>query len=349
MDEHKKSKNSPIIFYLLGFIVASFFELYWITNFTYDYFMILGIGLIVVIMGYLAFDGIYKAVREAEELRREQNELMIKAQKAIYLATKKNAAEADKIQTGTIQAIDMMMNKIIEAPLIAQDSTKPTDMTGLIAELTESNARLAKEVQNAVTVNQLVKANADLVQNVREVLNGHATNIQIPVMPTVSVTPTAPVTPAAPVTPIVPVAPIIPEVSVVNDVPETVEPILDDLFSFEDTKTDEEIEIPDVLEESDTLEIPDVLEIPQEIITEESSEDFSSDVEVTDIEEDISTDIADAEAALEKANEDIEAENAALEMDTTTEEDIASPFDLTDSDPNKQLSAEEIAALFANL
>ncbi len=341
MDERKKSKNSPIVFYLLGFIVASFSEIYWITNFTYDYFMILGIGLIVVIMGYLAFDGIFKSLKEAEELRREQNELMIKAQKAIYLATKKNAAEADKIQSGTIQAIDMMMNKLIEAPLIAQDSAKPTDMTGLIAELTQSNARLAKEVQNAVTVNQLVKANADLVQNVREVLSGHAANIQMPIIPEI---PIAPVTPAVPEMPITPVSPVVPEIPTVS------EPIINDIAEpYEDLETSQDIEIPQENNFSSEVDISQAFDNSEDITVDDSIETLSSDIDITDIEDDIITDIADAVAALEQANEDIEAEDAALEMDTNVEEEVTSPFDMADSDPNKQLSAEEIAALFANL
>lgn len=111
---------------------------------------------------------------------------MLKASKAIYLATKRNTQEAQKQHAQNIKAIEYMMNNMIsnekdmvnamitknEEIAAKQITAKPegNDMSSLIEQLSASNAKLAKEVQSAITVNELVKANADLVKNVREVL-----------------------------------------------------------------------------------------------------------------------------------------------------------------------------------
>ena len=136
----------------------------------------------VLITGYLSFDGVIKMRNESEELKREQNETMIKAQKAIYLATKKNAAEAENMQMQGLKAVNVLMDRMVENITQKQLETKasadsPMDITGLINELSESNAKLAREVQNAITVNQLVKANENLIKNVQSVLNGQSADL----------------------------------------------------------------------------------------------------------------------------------------------------------------------------
>ncbi len=180
--EKNTKKNSPLVYFILTFITAVFFELYWINIHPYDYFMLIGIGLVVLITGYLSFDGVIKMRNESEELKREQNETMIKAQKAIYLATKKNAAEAENMQIQGLKAVNVLMDRMVENITQKQLETKasadsPMDITGLINELSESNAKLAREVQNAITVNQLVKANENLIKNVQSVLNGQSADL----------------------------------------------------------------------------------------------------------------------------------------------------------------------------
>lgn len=180
--EKNTKKNSPLVYFILTFITAVFFELYWINIHPYDYFMLIGIGLVVLITGYLSFDGVIKMRNESEELKREQNETMIKAQKAIYLATKKNAAEAENMQMQGLKAVNVLMDRMVENITQKQLETKasadsPMDITGLINELSESNAKLAREVQNAITVNQLVKANENLIKNVQSVLNGQSADL----------------------------------------------------------------------------------------------------------------------------------------------------------------------------
>lgn len=182
----KPNKNYGTTFFALAFIVAIFFELYFIMTNPYNYFMLIGIGIIMIILGYLTFDSISKAKEATAKQLNEQNEMMLKASKAIYLATKRNTQEAQKQHAQNIKAIEYMMNNMIsnekdmvnamitknEEIAAKQITAKPegNDMSSLIEQLSASNAKLAKEVQSAITVNELVKANADLVKNVREVL-----------------------------------------------------------------------------------------------------------------------------------------------------------------------------------
>lgn len=310
MVDTKKQKNSPLVFYILGLMVAIFFELYWIGNFPYDYFMLIGIGLVVLIMGYLAFDGIIKALQATQEIRQEQNELMIKAQKAIYLATKRNGA-------------------VVEKP------SEPSDLSGLISQLTESNARLAKEVQQAVTVNQLVKANEELVRNVRDVIGQTSSG-----MNTISVMDTPPIVEAPTVeTPIIE-TPII-EAPDPIEAPSTEEPpITETPESLENIPLDNGMDLETLMSDTSisTDGTPDtVLDNIEE--TEDSSEE-TIDIdnitleELDDIDTTINDDVATAEAAVADASDNAEAVEAAADMER---------------DPNTMLTPEEIANLFNNL
>ena len=52
MDKQKKyRKNYGIPFFSMAFLAAAVFEFYWILVNPYDYFMILGIGAIMIITG----------------------------------------------------------------------------------------------------------------------------------------------------------------------------------------------------------------------------------------------------------------------------------------------------------
>ena len=362
-------RNSHLVFYILLFIVAVFFELYWINTRPYDYFMIIGIGLIVLITAFLTFDGIIKAISEAEERRREQNETMIKAQKAIYLATKKNASEAENMQVQNLKAVNMLMDRMVETLTERQIETSagktadPMDLSGLINEMTASNAKLAKEIQNAVTVNQLVKANEDLIKNVQNVLSGQAVDLSS----TKAIT--APVQPAPVVVP-TPEPVVIPEPQpVITPEPEPVitpepEPVVIPEPQPVITPTPEPVVIPEpepvIIPEPEPASVPDT-------ITDASSEDDDDTINIDNMtleeldEMDfIENDIADAEAAVADASQTMEAIEATNELEETlVGEDVTESMDNDDTlavaasamekGPNDALTPEEIAALFANL
>lgn len=361
--EKNTKKNSPLVYFILTFITAVFFELYWINIHPYDYFMLVGIGLVVLITGYLSFDGIIKMRNEAEELKREQNETMIKAQKAIYLATKKNAAEAENMQIQSLKAVNVLMDRMVENITQKQLETKtssgePMDITGLINELTASNAKLAKEVQNAITVNQLVKANENLIKNVQSVLNGQSAdlseslNISEPtVIPNPSIEPEPTVTPdpviepepavtpdpviePEPTTPVPYVEPET-EPAVPVEVPETVPeelPVAEALEDMEDTINIDEM----TLEELDEINPAPMYEFPE-----------YDDAGSLSTEDAMNNDIADAEAAVADVSQTIEAMEAADDLEASLVDTEASSSN--EKGPNDALTPEEIAALFESL
>lgn len=433
--ESKNNKNFGTTYFALAFIVAIFFELYFILTNPYQTVMLLGTGLIVVITGYLTFDSIAKA-KAAEAARRdEQSDMLIKASKAIYLATKRSSQEAEQQHVQNIKAIEYMMNKMIsnekemaslmiaknEEILAKQITAKPenttNDMTSLIEQLSASNAKLAKEVQAAITVNELVKANADLVKNVREVLQNSNTlsntasisdyvkdavpEIKVaPEPPVASVTPIVPETPivseapAVPETPIVSEAPVFPDATVVPEVSVTPEMTVDSEIPMVEDIPNEQEDISPIDFIDETINVIDELpsELPTEVVEQEPDEfDFES-FEIPDetpesvntnfnnvplaSDEDIIDDVnvsalnemIDFEGSVipdelsndldEQMSDSLPPENIDNIDDTIIDNiddvgidniDTTDTINTIDDNPNKQLTEEEIAALFANL
>lgn len=337
-NETGKTKGSPVVFFILTFIASIFFEFYLMTNFPYEYLLLFGTGLIVLITGYLSIDTLLRNIKEAEEIRKEQNELMIKAQKAIYLATKKSSSEAEDTQIKTLQSVDLMVNKLIENINFKQledNSGKSNDISGLIDQLTSSNDKLAKEVQNAITVNELVKANADLVQNVKQVLNGNYT------------------------------APVIS-----NHIPEPEAEMPDIIKEFHEETPDIAVEkapdpavekAPIGLSQEDLPEIPDFDGLPDQddFIEPEVPESAQAEIEddvnsAHEMIKEASDEIMAIEAANELEEDPSSIEEAYNELSTQSIDDnkpVAEdkPVFNEPADPNATLSEEEIAALFANL
>lgn len=383
----KPNKNYGTTFFALAFIVAIFFELYFIMTNPYNYFMLIGIGIIMIILGYLTFDSISKAKEAAAKQLNEQNEMMLKASKAIYLATKRNTQEAQKQHAQNIKAIEYMMNNMIsnekdmvnamitknEEIAAKQITAKPegNDMSSLIEQLSASNAKLAKEVQSAITVNELVKANADLVKNVREVLgnsqsaldnsnltsyvnsavnssavvNGAAntnTNANINANTTTSVnvntaSTTAPVQEAFSNT----AANVVSEPTANIPVADT--PIVEapsaELYPASSAASTDDMEQEDDEFDFESFEIPEDADDVQ--ITDDdtaSSKEIIDDVNVSALDNMVET----------------EGNTIAPEVSSELDKEMSStPSDSAmaglDDNPNRQLTEEEIAALFANL
>ncbi len=398
----KPNKNYGTTFFALAFIVAIFFELYFIMTNPYNYFMLIGIGIIMIILGYLTFDSISKAKEAAAKQLNEQNEMMLKASKAIYLATKRNTQEAQKQHAQNIKAIEYMMNNMIsnekdmvnamitknEEIAAKQITAKPegNDMSSLIEQLSASNAKLAKEVQSAITVNELVKANADLVKNVREVLgnsqsaldnsnltsyvnsamnssavvNGATntnTNANINANTTASVnvntaSTTAPVQEAFSNTAANVVSEPTANTPVVNatmvnttvvDTPVVDTPIVEapsaELYPASSAASTDDMEQEDDEFDFESFEIPEDADDVQ--ITDDdtaSSKEIVDDVNVSALDDMVET----------------EGNTIAPEVSSELDKEMSStPSDSAmaglDNNPNRQLTEEEIAALFANL
>lgn len=400
----KPNKNYGTTFFALAFIVAIFFELYFIMTNPYNYFMLIGIGVIMIILGYLTFDSISKAKEAAAKQLNEQNEMMLKASKAIYLATKRNTQEAQKQHAQNIKAIEYMMNNMIsnekdmvnamitknEEIAAKQITAKPegNDMSSLIEQLSASNAKLAKEVQSAITVNELVKANADLVKNVREVLGNSQsaldnsnltsyvnsavnTNANINVNTTASMnvntaSTTAPIANNTTIdTPVVNIP--------VADTPIAEAPAANDITVGSPVVNDTTIDTPTVdtpVVDSPIVEAPSAELYPassaastDDMEQEDDEFDFESfeipedadDVQITDGDTATSKEIID-DVNVSALDDMVETEGNTIAPEVSSELDkemSSTPSDSAmaglDDNPNRQLTEEEIAALFANL
>ena len=418
MDKQKNyRKNYGIPFFSMAFLAACVFEFYWIMSNPYAHFMLIGIGIIMLITGYLTVDSILKIKADSDAEKAEQNDMILKAQKAIYIATKKNAKDADMRQAQSVKAVELMMNKMItsQQALLEDKKSDGDDMTSLIDQLSASNAKLAKEVQSAITVNQLVKANADLVKNVKEALSANsmsaseASDLSAYVSAAVATPVAAPQPVVAPQPAVAPTPVVAPQPAVAPTpviVPEVVaepEPII----VPEVVAEPEPMIVPEVVAEPEPIIIPDVITEPEAepIIIEDAevvptmddlgfdlneldmstmpTEDDDFDATMNEIENEINLDkMAESEALeditipdemtpeLDAAIDDgsdilmdsIDDENdimidtigdddsgdTNIEVDTITEE--SNPFaSKVDDSPNKQLTEEEIAALFASL
>lgn len=359
----KPNKNYGTTFFALAFIVAIFFELYFIMTNPYNYFMLIGIGIIMIILGYLTFDSISKAKEAAAKQLNEQNEMMLKASKAIYLATKRNTQEAQKQHAQNIKAIEYMMNNMIsnekdmvnamitknEEIAAKQITAKPegNDMSSLIEQLSASNAKLAKEVQSAITVNELVKANADLVKNVREVLgnsqsaldNSNLTSyvnsaVNIPVADT-------PIAEAPAANDITVGSPVVNDTTI--DTPIVDSPIVEapsaELYPASSAASTDDME-----QEDDEFDF-ESFEIPED----------ANDVQITDGDTASSKEIID-DVNVSALDDMVETEGTTIAPEVSSELDkemSSTPSDSAmaglDDNPNRQLTEEEIAALFANL
>lgn len=400
----KPNKNYGTTFFALAFIVAIFFELYFIMTNPYNYFMLIGIGIIMIILGYLTFDSISKAKEAAAKQLNEQNEMMLKASKAIYLATKRNTQEAQKQHAQNIKAIEYMMNNMIsnekdmvnamitknEEIAAKQITAKPegNDMSSLIEQLSASNAKLAKEVQSAITVNELVKANADLVKNVREVLGNSQsaldnsnltsyvnsavnTNANINVNTTASMnvntaSTTAPIANNTTIdTPVVNIP--------VADTPIAEAPAANNITVGSPVVNDTTIDTPIVdtpVVDTPIVEAPSAELYPassaastDDMEQEDDEFDFESfeipedadDVQITDGDTATSKEIID-DVNVSALDDMVETEGNTIAPEVSSELDkemSSTPSDSAmaglDDNPNRQLTEEEIAALFANL
>lgn len=348
MDKQKKyKKNYGIPFFAMSFLAAAVFEFYYIMTKPYSEFMLIGIGIIMLITGYLTIDSILTAKADSDAAKAEQNDMMLKAQKAIYIATKKNAKDAEIRQAKSIKAVELMMNKMIttQQALLEDKKSDGDDMTSLIDQLSESNAKLAKEVQSAITVNQLVKANADLVKNVKEALNANAMNssnsmtedlssyvsaaMEVPTM----VAPEPVVVPE----PIAEPTPIIEDISVAEE-----EPIIDsaDNLGFDLNEFDFS-SMPDADESIDST----MTDIENEINLAKMAE--SEELEDITVPDEMTPEL---DAAIDDGSDIIIDTIGDSDIEIAEETTESNPFAMKiDDSPNKQLTEEEIAALFASL
>ena len=321
---NQKKHMNGLPFYALTFLVALLFELYWILNGPADYFMLVGIGIIIVITGYLTIDNIMKARAEDLAARQQQNETMIKAQKAIYLATKKNVMETEKTREQSIKTLEVLMAGMVSSQkeLVNVITTKSeefaakqiamndssADISELVDKLSKSNEKLAKQVQDAVTINELVKANAELVKTVQGMIDLDPIMTEAENLDTIPDEDVEDIAPAF------------------DDLGMT-ESIIDDTIAetTEEFTSDAEIVNEEIINDINAAKMEEAEALEDMTVAEEISPELDEEMSAT----------ADIEAVVAETAE------FAEEASSVTEDD--------ERDPNAPLSEEEIAALFASL
>lgn len=348
---NQKKPFNGLPFYALTFLVALLFEFYWILNGPADYFMLIGIGIIIVITGYLTIDNIMKARAEDLAARQQQNETMIKAQKAIYLATKKNVMETEKTREQSMKTLEVLMAGMVSSQkeLVNVITTKSeefaakqitmndssADISELVDKLSKSNEKLAKQVQDAVTINELVKANAELVKSVQGMFGG--------AMPQPTATSSSDYTniPVENIASTVNLDPIMTEAENMDFIPE--DDIEDISPAFEELGMAESV-IDDTIAETTEEFTSDASVVDEDIINDinVAKMEEAQILEDMTVAEDISPELdAEMSSSSDIAEEAPEAAEFAEDANPATTDD--------ERDPNAPLSEEEIAALFASL
>lgn len=159
MKSEEKNKSSFkinfTILYIIGFLISCFFEFYWMNYYPYDYFMLFGIGVILCIFGYLALDGIYHYIHKTVTRIEEQNEVIIKSQKAIYLTAKKIALSDDTTEK--------------TQPQQTSSAQSNAQLDSLIGDLIKANERLAREVEDAASIHSLTQNNIKLAETLQNI------------------------------------------------------------------------------------------------------------------------------------------------------------------------------------
>jgi uncharacterized membrane protein len=320
-ENKQKKKFNFIVIYIIGFIISIIFEFYWINYYPYDYFMLFGIGIILCIFGYLSIDGVLDMVNQTLKKRDEQNEIMIKASKAIYLTTKRIALDGTPSLTDATDTTGS-----------AEGAASGKDINSLVQDLARANKRLAREVQHAVSIQSLVKDNEKLVQDVQAAMQEAPESSQ-----EVEVSPEVEMNPVSPEIEIPDVSPEIvetPQPSPEHETPEykehilvehphadnmvSVTPPIDIVESANETET--------AVETESAVEIESAVETETAVETENAVETETEDAMISEIENNL------------KANYD---------MPDVAAPDTPNPQN--NEDDNQQLTADEIAELFANL
>jgi len=366
---NKKKSINGLPFYALTFLTALLFEFYWILNGPTDYFMLVGIGIIIIITGYLTIDTILKLRADELATRQQQSDTIIKAQKAIYLATKKNAKEAEKTRTQNLKTLEVLMAGMVSSqkelvslltsrsedvasrPIVTADSA---DMTDLIDKLSQSNEKLAKQVQDAMTIDELVKSNAELVKSVQGIITNAPTPVTTDTVPEISdINVDSDITNDAKMVSFEAETDGLMVDTLADDV------LLDDALATDtlaDTSLDNALAADSLLNDTpldDTLSAGSLLDdtalddvlADDSLLNDTTLDDVLADdslLDDTTLDDTLSADApAEAFSATEEFTAETSADSASDDTTTATNSD--------ERDPNAPLSEEEIAALFASL
>ena len=369
-DNKQASAKIQLIFSTLLFAVAFIAEVYTMFNYPKQYFVIAIFAIIMLVFLYMIVNSVFKLRNIREKRREEQYESIFKSEKASYMMLKKYFEEIDdkidilqasskvpteeivNAQKGVAKAVISRSRENAEA-IIASNDQVMDRISEFEEKLSNNNAEIISEQKDISSdvINQLVMKQQELAKDLKDM----EIRLNQAIMQTQQIISSQPVQLTADVN--VPTQPVTVQMTgftvpvatnsgtVVNSAP---------------------VEVPREIQEDDPVVDSFVEEEIQEIETEEeiSADDITADdVSAEDIAlDDITADDISAEdIALDDITaDDISAEDIALDdvavddialdeniiEEPIVEEEVPPMPDL--SDPNKKLSPEEIAAMFAN-
>ncbi len=321
-------KRTPVVIYVLGFLAAVLFTAYILLQYRDDIFALIGTGVIFLIMGYLLFDKVERAIVERAEknnIEPQKLELLNK----IYERVDADSQEMVKLQQMIIQQL--------KTDLDAQKNGLKA-----IIKYNKENARQIA-LNNSENVDKLTK---ELLETVRELGDAiQSVPIQTISAP-VSRTPEREIVKSMPVEQTVSNAmepePVISE----PEAPELVipEPEAPELTIPEPEEP--ELVIPEPEESELTIPEPEVPEpeAPQSVKVPEVSGDPNKALSP----DEIAALFASANSPEPEAPKAAEAEKEMPEVKAPEPVKFSKMPEIV-GDPNRSLSADEIAALFASV
>ncbi|MCI8669847.1 MAG: hypothetical protein HFI34_10080 [Lachnospiraceae bacterium] len=375
-NEEKNTKNrnivsSILIVEIMVFITLLISEFYLIKRIPQNYFIILGGGLFVIIDVYLITDEIIKIVNKNYKQKMLQIEEYMKSQKAIYLCSKKGfesiTEKLEEVDRSTREAIDTLFSgqKTIGKTIIKKNMESLAEVRTAIESLSTRLSELkpnennqgdlstdiqhfeqavVTEIQNSSEGFSQIKNECVSIREACGILIEKLDNINIDELPKQNINQVSE------------------EISTQDVIPEPLqeqpseEPVMeesqdllqemgisesDGLFNSE---TENEIMNQDIFDEESIL--ANLNEFEQMDLLGDFNLDISDGQNETDTETDTETDSTEAETT-EEPEEIEEQMEITQQQETEPEQEPVKAPDL--SDPNKQMSPDDIAALIASM
>ena len=384
-DNKQASAKIQLIFSTLLFAVAFIAEVYTMFNYPKQYFVIAIFAIIMLVFLYMIVNSVFKLRYIREKRREEQYESIFKSEKASYMMLKKYFEEIDdkidilqasskvpteeivNAQKGVAKAVISRSRENAEA-IIASNDQVMDRISEFEEKLSNNNAEIISEQKDISSdvINQLVMKQQELAKDLKDM----EIRLNQAIMQTQQIISSQPVQLTADVN--VPTQPVTVQMTgftvpvatnsgtVVNSAPVEVsreiqedDPVVDSFVEEEiqEIETEEEISVDDITVDDVALDEIAAGDVAIDDITADDA--ALDDITVDDISaDDITMDdiTADDISAEDIALDDVAVDDIALDEniieEPIVEEEVPPMPDL--SDPNKKLSPEEIAAMFAN-
>lgn len=129
------------------FLFISILELYWMINRSYEYIILIGLGLIIILSGLSVISGMKNRIDDYYKNINNQNEEILKADKAVYILAKQSFRELNE----ELERMKGMSNPIT-TEIVKKQKRIATLIIGKhrksIEEVLNSNLKLLEELEN---------------------------------------------------------------------------------------------------------------------------------------------------------------------------------------------------------